>query len=60
MLGNNAAGWEGTADGEVVSLQKDDFASAQELMGLTAHPDAAAISAAAEPVRSCLEFADCC
>ncbi len=38
MLGNNAANWQGTADGKIVKLEKDQLASAKELMGLTAHP----------------------
>lgn len=42
MLGNNGAGWQGTADGKAVSLAKDDIVSAKQLMGLTAHPTAEA------------------
>ncbi len=38
MLGDNAANWEGTADGKVVNLEKDAVVSAKQLMGLTAHP----------------------
>ncbi len=38
MLGNSAANWQGTADGRVVKLEKDQLASASQLMGLTAHP----------------------
>ncbi len=46
MLGGNSANWQGTADGTVVSVEKDEFASADVLMGLTSYPTDAAISAA--------------
>lgn len=46
MLGGGTGGWEGTADGAVVMVERDDTITANEVMGLEAHPTEEAKQAA--------------
>lgn len=52
MLGEHPANWSGSVDGVPVSgVPKDDILEAEFVMGLTAHPDDAAIKAAQEAAK---------
>lgn len=52
MLGNRSAGWEGTCDGQKITIDPNGGAEAKYMFGLEAHPTEDAIEKAQEAART--------
>ena len=51
MLGDGAANWKGSCDGQPVEISKSGYAAAKYLFGLTSHPDTDAITDAKKAAK---------